>query len=62
MVAMPEQGAKVFLADKEVGFIGTVARHYELGPVALAVVKRLVPNNSTLYSGEVMALVTEENS
>jgi folate-binding protein YgfZ len=62
MVAMPEQGAKIFLADKEVGFIGTVARHYELGPVALAVVKRSVPNNSTLHSEEVTALVTAENS
>jgi folate-binding protein YgfZ len=40
MVAMPEHGAKVFLEDKEVGFIGTVARHYELGPIALAVIKR----------------------
>jgi len=62
MVAMPEHGAKVFLEDKEVGFIGTVARHYELGPIALAIVKRLVPNNSTLNVGEVTALVSVINS
>ena len=62
MVAMPENGAKVYLEDKEVGFIGTVARHYELGPVALAVVKRLVPSNSHLHIGEVNALITSENS
>jgi folate-binding protein YgfZ len=62
MMEMPEHGAKVFLEDKEVGFIGTVARHYELGPIALAVVKRLVPNNSTLNVGEVTALVSVVNS
>ena len=62
MVAMPDHGSKIFLADKEVGFIGTVARHYELGPVALAVVKRLVPSNSHLYIGDVNALITSENS
>jgi len=48
LVAMPGHGAKVFLEDKEVGFIGTVARHYELGPIALAVVKRNVPADATL--------------
>ena len=62
MVAMPDHGSKIFLADKEVGFIGTVARHYELGPVALAVVKRLVPSNSHLCIGDVNALITSENS
>ena len=62
MVAMPDHGSKIFLADKEVGFIGTVARHYELGPVALAVVKRLVPSNSHLHIGEVNALIASQNS
>ena len=62
MVAMPDHGSKIFLADKEVGFIGTAARHYELGPVALAVVKRLVPSNSHLCIGDVNALITSENS
>jgi len=55
MVAMPEHGAKVFLEDKEVGFIGTVARHYELGPIALAVIKRNVPVESTLICEGVSA-------
>jgi len=55
MVAMPEHGAKVFLADKEVGFIGTLARHYELGPIALAVIKRNVPADSTLICEGVSA-------
>ena len=55
MVAMPERGAKVFLEDKEVGFIGTVARHYELGPIALAVIKRNVPVDATLICEGVSA-------
>jgi len=55
MVAMPEHGAKVFLEDKEVGFIGTVARHYELGPIALAVIKRNVPADATLMCEGVSA-------
>jgi folate-binding protein YgfZ len=48
MVAMPGHGAKVELDGKEVGFIGTMARHYELGPIALAVVKRSIPLEATL--------------
>jgi folate-binding protein YgfZ len=55
MVAMPEHGAKVFLEDKEVGFIGTVSRHYELGPIALAVIKRNVPVDATLICEGVSA-------
>ena len=48
MVTLPEHGAKVMLEDKEVGYLGTVARHYELGPIALAVIKRNVPLDATL--------------
>jgi len=44
------------LDEKEVGFIGTVARHYELGPIALGVIKRNVPIEATLTSGDVSAL------
>jgi len=55
MVAMPEHGAKVFSEDKEIGFIGTVARHYELGPIALALIKRNVPIDATLICEGVSA-------
>ncbi len=48
MVHMPEHGAKVVLDGKEIGFIGSMARHYELGPIALAVIKRTVPVGATL--------------
>ena len=34
-----------------VGFIGSAARHYELGPIALALVKRTVPVDATLLAG-----------
>jgi folate-binding Fe-S cluster repair protein YgfZ len=55
MVAMPENGAKVEFDGKEIGFVGTVARHYELGPIALAVLKRNVPMEATLISSGVSA-------
>ena len=60
MVVMPESGAKLFDGDKEVGFIGTVARHYELGPIALAVVKRNTPPGTVLIADGVSASIYEE--
>jgi folate-binding Fe-S cluster repair protein YgfZ len=60
MVVMPENGAKLFDGDKEVGFIGTVARHYELGPIALAVVKRNTPAGTILIADGVSASIYEE--
>ena len=60
MVAMPENGAKIYLEDKEVGFIGTVARHYEEGPIALAVVKRNVPIDANLLSESVPAKISNQ--
>ena len=60
MVAMPEHGAKIFLEEKEVGFIGTVARHFELGPIALAVIKRSIPNEANLLSESVPAKISNQ--
>jgi len=54
-VTMPVTGSKVELDGKEVGYIGTVARHYELGPIALAVIKRTVPMDATLTADGVVA-------
>ena len=48
MVHMPEHGAKVSFDGKEIGFIGSMSRHYELGPIALALIKRTVPIAATL--------------
>jgi folate-binding protein YgfZ len=39
---LPAAGADVMLGDKSVGFVGSSARHHELGPIALALVKRNV--------------------
>ena len=60
MVAMPENGAKLFNNEKEVGYIGTVARHYELGPIALAVIKRNTPLDAVLIADGVAANIFED--
>jgi folate-binding protein YgfZ len=39
----------------EVGFVGSAARHYELGPIALALVKRTVPVDATLLADGIPA-------
>ncbi|GCD90628.1 folate-binding protein YgfZ [Nocardioides sp. LS1] len=39
---LPVRGSEVLLGEKAVGFVGTSARHHELGPIALAMLKRNV--------------------
>jgi folate-binding protein YgfZ len=39
---LPERGTEIQVNGKSVGFVGTSARHHELGPIALAMVKRNV--------------------
>jgi folate-binding protein YgfZ len=60
--ALPAHGDAVVDADgRTVGFVGTPARHYELGPIALALVKRTVEDGARLtvvsgdQSGQVIA-------
>ncbi len=45
---LPERGSDLLLGDRAVGFVGTSARHHELGPIALAMVKRNVALDATL--------------
>jgi tRNA-modifying protein YgfZ len=45
---LPAAGAPVRLGDREVGRITTAARHHELGPIALAVIKRSTPVDEPL--------------
>jgi folate-binding protein YgfZ len=45
---LPTLGAAVMQGEKAVGFVGTSARHHELGPIALALVKRNVPVDAQL--------------
>jgi tRNA-modifying protein YgfZ len=42
-------------AAAEIGFVGSAARHFELGPVALALVKRTVPVDATLLADGIPA-------
>ncbi len=44
---LPAHGEPVLLGEAAVGFVGSAARHYELGPIALALVKRTVPVTAT---------------
>ncbi len=47
-VGFPAAGTKVENDGVVVGFVGTVARHHELGTIALAIVKRNTPVDATL--------------
>ncbi len=47
-VDIPSHGDPVVYEGKEIGFVGSVARHYELGPIALAVIKRMTPAEAVL--------------
>jgi len=60
MIELPEHGTKITLDDKEIGYIGTVARHFELGPIALGVIKRNTPQQAQLLAGNVPASIYEE--
>jgi len=57
---LPAHGDPVELADSGsgatvVGFTGSAARHYELGPIGLALVKRTVPVEAMLLAAGVAA-------
>ena len=57
---LPAHGDPVELGAQEtggtvVGTTGSAARHYELGPIGLALVKRTVPVEATLLAGGVAA-------
>jgi len=45
---LPAAGTPVEAAGRTVGFVGTAVQHYELGPVALAVIKRSLADDAAL--------------
>ena len=45
---LPEPGAIVLNGESEVGVVTSAARHFEEGPIALAVIKRSVPEGAVL--------------
>jgi hypothetical protein len=54
----PDRGTPVTTVDgRAVGFVGTALHHFELGMVALAVVKRSVPDGAELRVGEATAAI-----
>jgi folate-binding protein YgfZ len=54
---LPAVGSPVLLGDREVGRLGTAVRHFELGPIALALVKRQVPDDAELVVDGVAARI-----
>ncbi len=59
-VKLPGHGAPVRLAEegpqgRQVGFVTSSARHFELGPIALALVKRNTPADAVLLADTVPA-------
>lgn len=59
-VHLPPHGTPVRLASdgeegRQLGFVTTSARHHELGPIALALVKRNVPVDAQLTAGSTAA-------
>jgi len=55
LVEIPSHGDPVVYEGKEIGFVGSVARHYELGPIALAVIKRMTPADAVLEVKGILA-------
>ena len=53
--ALPEPGAPLELDGRAVGLVGSSARHFELGPIALGLVKRNVPVDAELLAGGIAA-------
>ncbi len=57
---LPPAGTPVELDGRAVGFLGTAVQHYELGPIALAVVKRSLPDDAPLVvAGHPVAIDAE---
>ena len=52
---LPDRGAEVVHDGRPIGFVTSVARHHELGPIALALVKRNVAVDATLLAGGIAA-------
>lgn len=52
---LPTAGSEVLLGDKAVGAVGSSARHHELGPIALALLKRNTPLDADLMVDGVAA-------
>jgi folate-binding Fe-S cluster repair protein YgfZ len=54
---LPQHADDVTQDGRVVGTVGTAVRHYELGPIALAVVRRATADDSALLAGGVPAAI-----
>ncbi|MBX7265024.1 folate-binding protein YgfZ [Micromonospora sp. Llam7] len=54
---LPAAGIPVTLDGRTVGFVGTAVHHHELGQIALAVLKRSVPDDAQLRVGDSAAAI-----
>lgn len=55
MSSLPQLGADLLFGEKAVGVVGSSALHHEMGPIALALVKRNVAVDAELIAGEIPA-------
>ena len=58
---LPAPGSPVRLGEREVGRVGSAVRHFELGPIALALVKRQVPTDADLLAGDIPARIDADS-
>ncbi|MEV6772872.1 folate-binding protein YgfZ [Nocardia sp. NPDC051030] len=57
----PEPGEPVTAGGRAVGVLGTVIDHYELGPIALALIKRTIPADTQLTAGPCAAAIDADS-
>ncbi|MCW2622160.1 MAG: folate-binding protein YgfZ [Frankiales bacterium] len=57
---LPSAGDDLLLDGRAVGRVGTAVRHHELGPIALALVKRQVPTDAGLTVAGIAAALEPE--
>ncbi|AOW95007.1 glycine cleavage system protein T [Rhodococcus sp. WMMA185] len=57
----PVPGDPVTVNDRAVGRIGTVIDHYDLGPIALALLKRSIPIDTELIAGPCAASIDPDS-
>ena len=59
--SLPSTGDLVMHGERAVGRVGTVAQHHELGPIALALIKRSVPVDAELTAGGTQAAIDPDS-
>ncbi len=58
---VPARGAALELEGRAVGTLTSVARHHELGPIGLALLRRSVPDDALLVTGDGVAAAVERD-